>query len=253
MTGKFLIHILQQVAKIHRFIRMKNRNAFTFLEVMFTLMIVGLIAALVIPIFFNTYGKKVMGTQLKKVCAQVTIAAKEIMADERAEDTMTLDQDEEDTQRGFYFTSAGVKTSDATQGVQYFLGKYLKHSKVNCGSGGSADCIAPKYRTPDKKDLGTIPSDFYCVKTVSAAAVCMKYDTTAKVVKVIVDANAGDKPNITGVDTFVMYITNDGDLKDFDENTAHCNESNEETATIAGYAEGCFTKIVSNGWVMPKD
>ena len=232
---------------------MKSRKAYTFLEVMFTLMIVGLIAAMVIPVFFNTYGQKVMGTQLKKVCAQITLAAKEIMSDERAEDTITLDQDEENTQRGFYFTSAGVKNSSATQGVQYFLGKYFKHSKVNCGAGGSADCIAAKYRTPNKKDLGTIPSDYYCIKTVNAATICMTFDTTAKVVKVIADVNGPDKPNITGADTFVMYISNDGDLKDIDEDSTHCNQSNEETGTIAGYAEGCFTKIVSNGWVMPKN
>ena len=232
---------------------MKNKNAFTFLEVMFALMIVGLISAMVIPIFFNTYGEKVLGTQLKKVCAQITFAAKEIMNDERSDDTMTLDLDEENTQRGFYFTSAGVKTSNATQGVQYFLSKYFQHSKVNCGAGGSADCIAAKYRTPNKKDLGTIPSDYYCIKTVNAATICMKYDEDDNVVKIIVDVNGPDKPNITGADTFVMYISNDGNLKDIDEDQSHCNQSNEEAGTIAGYAEGCFTKIVSNGWVMPKN
>ena len=247
MIGKFQIHILMEI----KILLMKK--AYTFLEVMFTLMIVGLISAMVIPIFYNTYGHKVMGTQLKKVAAQITLAAKEIMVDERAEDTMTLDQDEEDTQRGFYFTSAGVKNAGETQGVPYFLGKYFQHSKVNCGSSGTADCIAAKYRTPDKKDLGTIPSDYYCIKTVNAATICMKFDVEDKVVKVITDINGPDKPNITGVDTFIMYITNDGNIKDIDEDESHCNKSSEATGSVAGYAEGCFTKVVANGWVIPRD
>ncbi len=231
------------------------KKAFTFLEVMFALMIVGLISAMVIPVFYNTYGHKVMSTQLKKACVQITLATKEIMTDERADDTMTLDNEEldSDTERGFYYTSAGVKTSNATQGVQYFLNEYFQHSKVNCGSGGTDDCVGAKYRTPGKKDLGKIPTDFYCIKTVNFAAICMKFDETDKVTKVIVDVNGAEKPNITGSDTFVMYITNDGNLKDLDEDEANCNADRTTGDSVIDYAAGCFTKVVANGWVMPKD
>ena len=231
------------------------KKAFTFLEVMFGLAVVGLISAMVIPIFYNTYGDKVMGTQLKRACTQITLATKEVMTDERSDDTMTLDAEEEeaDTERGFYYTTAGVKTSNATQGAQYFLNKYFKHSKVNCGPGGSADCVGEKYRTPKKKNLGTIPAGFYCIKTVNAAAICMKFDADEKVTKVIVDVNGADKPNITGSDTFVMYITNDGNLKDLDENADNCNKDRESGDSILDYGAGCFSKVVTNGWAMPKE
>lgn len=229
------------------------KKAFTFLEVMFTLAIIGLVSVMVLPIFFNSFGNKIMGTQLKKACAQITLATKEIMTDERSDDTMTLDQDEENTQRGFYFTTAGVKTSDSTQGAQYFLNKYFQTRKVNCGSGGSKDCVGTKYRTPEKKNLGTVPAGFYCIKTVNSAAICMKFDEDDKVMKVIVDVNGAEKPNITGVDTFVMYITNDGNLKDLDENSDNCNKDREIGDSITDYAAGCFTRVVANGWAMPKD
>jgi len=229
------------------------KKAFTFLEVMFALTIVGLISAMVIPIFFNSYINKVMGTQLKKACAQITFGTKEIMTDERSDDTMTLDQDEEDTERGFYFTTAGVKTSNATQGAQYFLNRYIKHRKINCGPGGSNDCVGAKYRTPEKKDLGTIPAGYYCVQTVNTAAICMKFDEDDKVMKVIVDVNGHEKPNITGSDTFVMYITNDGNIKDLDEDAQNCNKDRVSGDSIVDYAAGCFTKVVANGWAMPKD
>lgn len=229
------------------------KKAFTFLEVMFALTIVGLVSAMVIPMMYNSYGNKVMGTQLKKTCAQITLATKEIMTDERSDDTMTLDLDEENTQRGFYYTTAGVKTSNATQGVQYFLNKYIQHRKVNCGPGGTNDCVGAKYRTPKKKNLGIIPADYYCVQTVNSAALCMKFDQDDKVIKVIVDVNGSNKPNITGADTFVMYITNDGNIKDLDEDASNCNQDRESGESIIDYAAGCFTKIVANGWAMPKD
>ena len=76
----------------------------------------------------------------------------------------------------------------------------------------------------------------------------MKYEDS--VTKVIVDVNGTNGPNTAGFDTFVMYITNDGDLKDLDDNTEHCNKSG---STIIQNAAGCFAKIVNNGWVMPKN
>ena len=232
---------------------MKKRHAFTFLEVMFGLAIVGLVSAMVIPFFYTNYGHKVMAAQLKKAYGQITMAANEIMNDERSDDTMTLDQDEENTERGFYYTSAGVKTSNSTQGARYFLDKYIKHSKINCGPDGSRDCVGAKYRTPKNNDLGTIPTGFYCIKTVNSAAICMKFYENDKVMKVIVDVNGAEKPNITGSDTFVMYITNNGDLKDLDENPDNCNKDRESGDSVLDYAAGCFSKVVTNGWTISGD
>lgn len=278
---------------------MKKRKAFTFLEVMFGLSIIGVISAMVIPIFYNSYADRIRGTQLKKVCAQISLAIDSIMSDERGNDedtdfvkeqselatqnsTQSSNNDEEDentetestensqtentqttdetnadeeatvVSQGFYLTSAGVKTSNATQGAEYFLNKYFKHTKVNCGSGGSNDCIGRSYRSPEKKVLGTIPESYYCIRTVNSAAICMKYDETYHVTRVIVDINAADKPNITGSDTFVMYITADGQLKDIDDDESNCNKNRTEGVTVENFAAGCFTKIVSNGWKMAK-
>ena len=81
----------------------------------------------------------------------------------------------------------------------------------------------------------------------------MKYDETDKVTKVIVDVNGAEKPNISGSDTFVMYITNDGNLKDLDDDEKNCNADRTTGDSVINYAAGCFTKVVANGWVMPKD
>lgn len=238
---------------------MKNKKAFTFLEVMFGLAIVGLISSMVIPIFYNSYNDRVKGTQLKKVVGQISLATEAIMADERGMDSFSDDTmldfestEVQTTDHGFYLTSAGVKTSNATQGAEYFLNKYFKHIMVNCGSGGTNNCIGLAYRSPEKKALGTIPESYYCIKTVNNAAICMKYDEDNHVTRVIVDVNAAEKPNITGSDTFVMYITSDGHLKDIDDDASNCNKNRTTGLTVENFAAGCFTKILSNGWKMPK-
>ena len=252
---------------------MKTKSAFTFLEVMFGLAVVGLISAMVIPVFYNAYSNRIRGTELKKVTGQITTAAKEIISDERANDELDLsvfgeenedenasggdstestsDESSTSVTTGFYLTTAGTKTSSSTQGVEYFMKKYLSHTNVNCGSGGTNDCVGAKYRSPKKTNLGTIPSDFYCIRSVNSATICMKHNEDTNLVNVIVDVNGSDRPNITGADTFTMYITNEGDLKDIDENEENCNKERESGQTVWGYAAGCFTKIVANGWKMP--
>ena len=277
---------------------MTKRKGFTFVEVMFGISIVGIISAMVIPIFYNTYANKVKGTQLKKACAQISYAIDAIMADERANDeigeeigfsageneqenaeetsegegenTDPNNTESENTEQnstegensgtqntentvstGFYLTSAGVKTSNATQGAEYFLNKYFKHTSTNCGPGGTGTCIAAEYRSPNKKNLGTIDNGYYCIKTTNSAAVCMMYDEEHHVSKIIVDINGNEKPNVSGSDIFVMYVTPEGELKDLDDDETKCNMDRTEGVSVEGFSAGCFTKVVANGWVMP--
>ena len=235
-----------------------KKSAFTFSEVMIGLVIIGVITAMVIPFFYNSHADKVRGTQLKKVCGQISIAISSIISDERSQDEHDLyygpdTGEREEENSGFYLTSAGTKTSNDTQGAKYFLNKYFRHSKVNCGPDGTNDCVGKIYKTPEQKEIGTIPSGFYCIKTTNSAAICMKFDETDNVSKIIVDINGAEKPNITGSDLFVMYIENNGNLKDLDKDETHCNmDRTNEEAGILDYAAGCFTKAVGNGWVMPK-
>ena len=231
------------------------KKAFTFTEIMIALAIVGFIVTMVLPIFFNTYGNKVVSAQLKKACTQITNATKNIMVDERAKDVELLTSDfEDDTGKGFYFTSAGVKTSNAQQGAQYFLENYFKHTMSDCGPTGSGKCVAENYKTPDKTDLGGIPNSFYCIKTTNDSAICMRFKEGFNKTEVLVDVNGSDKPNITGSDVYVMYINADGHLQDLDENGENCNKSsgiNDES--IIKYSAGCFHKIVSKSWNMREE
>ena len=67
------------------------KKAFTFTEIMVSLTIIGFIVVMVLPLFFNTYGNKVVSAQLKKACTMITNATKHIITDERAEDISSLE------------------------------------------------------------------------------------------------------------------------------------------------------------------
>jgi len=239
------------------------KKAFTFTEIMLSLAIIGFITAMVLPIFFNTYGRKVSAAQLKKVCTQITTATKHIMVDDRSRDIATLDTDinadseiNEDGDvipLGFYYSRAGVKTSNAEQGAQFFLENYFKHTKSNCGSGGTDECVAPLYYSDNGTEVGAVPANFYCIRTATDSTICMRFNQTHNFTEVLVDVNGTERPNITGSDVFVMRITNDGQLRDLDEANGggNCNsESGIEDERIIKYAAGCFHRIVVRSWNM---
>lgn len=236
------------------------KKAFTFTEIMVSLTIIGFIVVLVLPLFFNTYGNKVVSAQLKKVCTMITNATKHVITDERSNDINSLESDydanavvDDDGNvhtLGFYNTTAGVKTSNAGQGAQYFLENYFKHTKTNCGSGGSRECVGDSYRTPDNTPVD-FPATFYCIKTINDSTLCMRYNENLNCTEVLIDVNSQIRPNVTGSDVFSMYITHDGFLRDLDENEEHCNaETNLDTDDIVKYSAGCFHKILASSWNM---
>ena len=236
------------------------KKAFTFTEIMVSLTIIGFIVVLVLPLFYNTYGSKVVSAQLKKACVMVTNAAKHIITDERSNDLSSLESDfdanavvDDDGNvhaLGFYNTTAGVKTSNAEQGAQYFLNNYFKHTKTNCGTGGSGECVGESYRTPDNRQV-SFPTTFYCIKTINDSAICMRFNENLNCTEVLIDVNSQDKPNVTGSDVFSMFITHDGFLQDLSEDETHCNAQTDlNTDDIVKYSAGCFYKILAKSWNM---
>ena len=240
------------------------KKGFTLTEVLLALAIIGVVAAITIPAFYNSYGNKVASAQLKKVCTLITNAARHIITDENTKDLSSLNSDydantliieaqnEEDEDLeyilGFYTTSAGVKTSNAEKGAQFFLTKYFKHTSLGCGAG---DCLADEYLNSNGTSVGAVPASFYCIKSQNNAAICMRFKEGINRTQVLVDVNGSDRPNITGSDVFVMFITDDGDLKDLDENPENCNQrSANDDEDILRYAAGCFHKILGSSWNM---
>ena len=229
------------------------KKAFTLAEVLISLAVIGVIAALTIPSLINSYKTKIYGSQLKKVYSQLTTAAKEIITDEHADSPLVNDNGEEDeTKKGFYYTSAGTE-----DGVADFLNNYLKNSKKDCGTGKTKTCLASSYKSKDGEDIGSVTDDYYCVQTINGASVCIVFDDKYAwdhntgpqdymgATRLVVDVNGIKKPNKAGMDLFVMKIDNNGNIEDLDDG------DNGEARAIGALEEACaghLKTFIENGW-----
>lgn len=209
-------------------------KGFTLSEVLITLGIVGIIAALTIPAVMKNYKNRLYVSQLQKVYSQLSDATKSVMNEENAQ--------------SFYETTAGVPNSCSNasegkceKGPGYFLNNYFKPIKKNCGNPAvTGTCVAASYKTISGADAGHLVGD-YCIQTTNGAAICMSSPKDG-FSHVNVDVNGTAEPNIAGRDTFYMTIQTDGSITDYKKTDASkC--SNPSSA-------GCLNKIIDAGWKM---
>ena len=208
------------------------KKGFTLAEVLISLTIVGIISLLTLPSLIGSYKTKMYTAQLQKVYSQLSTAIEQVISDEHADN---VNSEKEDMLTGFYATSV------CDNPTSFF--NYMKKTKT-CNS---ASCLASSYKKPDGTSLGApVVSD--CIKTSSGAAVCMKYESGATVF--IVDVNGAKDPNMTGLDTFVMQVADNGALVDKQNDPDKCNSG---SGSVESAAAGCIAKVSKNGWSVKND
>lgn len=223
------------------------KKGFTLSEVLITLAIVGVIAALTIPAIVKNYRNKLYVSQLKRTYVQLTDAMQAIMNDEST--------------NNYYSTSAGVAPDDIAtckKGPCYFLTNYFKTIKTACGGGAEGSCTAAHYKTLDGAvDKGAMNGS-YCVQISTGATICISHNTANTVSSVIIDVNGQSEPNIAGRDVFSLDIKQNGTLADYgsgsiDESVQGCSADlcgTQNNGTLFEAACGCMTKILEDGWTM---
>ena len=182
-----------------------KKFGFTLAEVLITLAVIGVVAAMTIPTMVANYQKQQYVTQLKKAYTELSQALQQMMVDEGVEKVSATDvltqQDSEDE-----------NTALQRAGNQ-FLKKYFKIAK-DCGTDSSQICFAQDYTSLDKsenpQDLNTwggyrvITADGISIKIIPASSYA------AGVIHV--DINGLEKPNIAGRDFFSMDFYYDGTI-----------------------------------------
>lgn len=185
---------------------MKKRQAFTLAEVLITLGIIGVVAALTIPTLVNNYRKKQFETGLKKEYSVLLQA---------------LDMYKQDNE-------TPLKREDTDQSLAEFKNKIKPYLKilVDCGDYQSGEykgqCVLNGYYTQDKK---------YTYKTYSGnianenlfddgqiilndgSLLLFENPGGGSAVYVSIDVNGYKKlPNKWGEDVFTFQLMNDGKL-----------------------------------------
>lgn len=239
----------------------KFKTGFTLAEVLVTLSIVGVIAAVSTPTLIANYTKKTQAVAIKKFVTQLEGAYTRYMADNRADTLM----------------DAGY---DTAAGRNNFFTNYFK-IESNCG-GDKASCFASSYANINgtKKSfsdsLDTWCSAAFTLK--SGASFCIPQSNsmyssytingvTHKLDYMYIDTNGKKGPNIAGRDYFLVFIFEDGSL-DEQYATPECR-NNANSANCRGKASlkaartaddcignanvwpaGCLGRLLENNWKM---
>ena len=196
------------------------KKAFTLAEVLVTLGIIGVVAALTMPNIIDSNQKKSYITQLRKVYSELSQAAESALSDGN---TPNLNE-----------TSA-MRRGD-------FLTRYFKTTQT-CNAEDITNCFANQYSNLNGESIRLrdyISQESSCAIVASGYSICIKPSG-----HVLIDVNSKQGPNTYGRDVFSLFIENNG--------TVTSNVTPED-ATVGGcksaaYGE-CFAKIMNDGWAM---
>ena len=171
------------------------KKGFTLAEVLITLAIIGIVAALTIPSLANGYQKRVLTTQLQKAYAELSQAGAMVVANEMSED---------------------FRRSKAMR-----EGEFVKNFIKTAGSASFADTYGAygsghENFTTSKSDL--IDNDDYeCSKLKSGASFCVLLGDYGNATGTgWMDINGDKGPNLIGRDMFGFGYSKDGTIGDYD-------------------------------------
>ncbi len=224
--------------------------AFTLAEVLITLGIIGVVAAMTIPTLVANYQKKVLVSQLQKTVATISNAAKLLMAQEQ---TFNLNQT-------YLYDDRDINKQIAENTVGKFLKTYFKVVKTcNMWDNNINDCInINDYKTLDGQ-TGMLQDAKYCAILNNAAVVCFSpFNGEYAPFRMSIDVNGKSGPNVVGRDAFNLTMNYSGAIAEsFDKSNATIERIKPENCGIEGgdvaiqiYGLGCYNKIVQDGWKM---
>ncbi len=246
----------------------KKMSAFTLTEVLITVAIIGIVAALTVPNVVKSYQKQFFETSVKKVYVDL-------------QQNLTILQAENYRKKGLsksILNRGKVKEGDENnKTVEDTAGKFLKqYYKINkdCGLEGSA-CFTEEYYNikGDNKARFTC-SEGYSITLPSGVAMCLvpsRIETKTEEkctgmvciqervdqefpATVTIDINGSDEPNVGGRDMFTFNIYEDFSIDEVPPTETQRTKAREElynnNCLSSPIGEGCFGKLLNDNWKM---
>ena len=215
------------------------RKGFTLAEVLITLVIIGVIAALTIPALMNKTNEQETVVAVKKAYSVISQAYQRVIA-ENGE---------------IIPSSLGENGTDATKTLGKMFAKQLNTQKV-CGISSGGDCFADKYTYFDGSVVPDFNNDNFWYKLRLNDGMSLgfvKLNNTYEIrgnseplnyviVYVIVDVNGDKAPNIVGKDVFAFYITKFGVIP-----YGSSDDTVEPISTCRTVGWGCTAWVTTKG------
>ena len=232
-------------------------KAFTLAEVLITLGIIGVVAAMTLPTVINNFRKKQTVAQLKK--AYSTLAQAFTMAQKDYGDVsewnigsnMSMDSDNQD-----------VNNSLRNFAKQYLI-PYLRIVKdCDAGSEVTGQCDYDIYNFGNKVWDKQSNSNEYRFIVNNTMIVALRYNNNGEYfgdgIFVRVDINGKQKPNTFGEDIFYMYLnrqTKKFNMQGIEQTRENMLNGSRGCAnrTSAHYGKWCCALIEHDGWEIKDD
>ena len=200
------------------------KKGFTLAEVLITLGIIGVVAALTLPGIMQSYQKKDYVDQLQRVYNEVVNGAKAYMSE-----------------KGVDKLNDGGGLANSTN---EFVSKYL--ATADTGSSAST-FFASSYKSLNGDKTVSMPTvDGSCAALDAGPSICVAKMTAGSSGRslVYVDLNGKSNPNVIGRDFFVFALKNDGKIDATADKTACTGASN------IGAAAYCMGLVRGKNWTM---
>ena len=231
----------------------KRKIAFTLAEVLITLGIIGVVAAMTLPTLIQNHQKRSLEVATQKFYSTMSQAVKKYMADEGVDDlrnTPLASDNYED-----------YDSPEAIASIRNFVTKYLKVVE-ECDHEAN-NCFAPVYKSWDGSALYnnfTTEANLNERRDfVLADGAVIRIGYNSSPIALYVDVNGKKGPNRVGYDLWTMSIFYDGVIEESDVGPecrgrgqlgiCRKEESNSfERCTIDGAYGGCFGHFLENNF-----
>lgn len=233
---------------------MKREAGFTLAEVLITLGIIGIVAAMTLPILIQKHQKKVAATRLKQTYSQLYQAINMAQAEYGDMKNWNINENYNSSIGSDY----GNQNRDmASKFAVTYLKPYLKYN-------GTPDIYRIKqlgYSDYHFKSGSTYSGTqyTYLFELANGVSLFITYGSSADVYtlpSIFVDINGKTKPNVIGRDLFLFDLDSVSKMKIL----PHCYGSKRETLlnscsrTDKGYGNFCCTALImEDGWEIKDD
>ncbi len=176
------------------------KKAFTLAEVLITLGIIGVVAAMTLPTLIQNQQKRSLEVATQKFYSTMSQAVKKYMADEGVDDL-----------RNTPIAGSSGETDEVLE--KLFLNKYLKIVK-KCKN--TSECFASQYRGWDGTGERGIPENYdfgYGDTYILSDGSVIKIDSDV-MIDIWVDVNGKKGPNRVGYDLWSMSLYYDGVIEE---------------------------------------
>ncbi|MEE3350419.1 MAG: type II secretion system protein [Candidatus Gastranaerophilaceae bacterium] len=236
---------------------MGKRAAFTLAEVLITLGIIGVVAAMTLPALMQNYQKQQFLSSLKKNYTVLAQGVKIAQAN-HGEDLMSWNCNDCPFP-GYYNSQFTINVMKLFE----YLGEGVKYAEIVdkhgqqgltpvtfCGVPESEGYKMMNGSAMDTGSFGGLWSSGYAVLQDGSCwylGETKRSNTSDVMASVVIDVNGNKRPNQMGKDVYVFDIHRNGAVMPPDGDTRNCSH-----LSWAG-GRNCSALIMNNGWSFPKD